>query len=220
MERISERRIRDTVKCLEEAKVFTVADLSRGLNCSTPSARRKLRQWEVHTSYNRNGRYYTLPTVPRFNENGLWSHKGIRFSRHGNLKKTVVHLVGKSASGLSGKELSEILGVSARSFLHHFRDVPGLCRQRHEGVYVYYSDAADRQPQQEQNRVGGRVDPTQGISDMEAIMILVALIKHHRIGVEEIVSLRQLQGSDVSRRGVELFLERHGLVKKTPDSTR
>lgn len=216
MARIDVDQIKKTRSLLTRKRVFSFGELLSLLNCSVRTGRMKLKEWETYTSYNKNGRYYTMPTVPRFNENGLWRYEGIYFSRHGNLRRTVVHLVGESPSGLTGKQIGDIVGLSARSFLHHFRDVPGLCREKHEGVYVYYSDDADGYPQQVQNRIRSQVDDSQGISDMDAIVILVALIQHHHIGVEEILALPDLQGRGLSRRRIEVFLESHGLVKKTP----
>jgi hypothetical protein len=157
-----------------------------------------------------------MPTVPRFNENGLWRYESIFFSKHGNLKKTVVHLVTASSSGLTGKQIGDIVGLPARSFLHHFRDVPGLCRQKHEGVYVYYSDDADRYQQQVQNR--SQIDEIKGICDMDAIAILVALIRRHRIGVEQILALPEIKSRGLSQRKIEVFMKSHGLEKKTPVS--
>jgi len=40
-----------------------------------------------------NGRYYTLPQVPVFDENGLWKFQTVLFLNHGNLKQTIVALI-------------------------------------------------------------------------------------------------------------------------------
>jgi hypothetical protein len=90
------------------------------------TARRRLKAWRAYTSYNRNGRYYTLPEIAQFDDMGLWRHQGAFFSKHGNLKQTLVHLVVHSVQGLSGAEFGEILGLQPRSFLSHFRDHPAI----------------------------------------------------------------------------------------------
>ena len=110
------------------------------LNCSVRSGRSKLKQWHAHTSYNNNGKYYALPEVPRFDMNGLWWHRGAYFSKHGTLKNTVVHLVGASSAGLNGVQIGRLVGLDPRSFLCHLRDAPGIQREKHQGVYVYFSD--------------------------------------------------------------------------------
>ena len=45
------------------------------------------------TSCNLHGRFYALADVPEFNEDGLWRHRQVLFSRQGTLKATVRHLV-------------------------------------------------------------------------------------------------------------------------------
>ncbi len=105
---------------------MTVVLLAAWLSCSIATARRRLKAWSTYTSYNHNGRYYTLPEIAEFDDNGLWHHQGVFFSKHGNLKQTLVHLVSHSVQGLSGAELGKLLGLQPRSFLSHFRDHPAL----------------------------------------------------------------------------------------------
>jgi hypothetical protein len=54
-------------------------------------------------------------------------------------------------------------------------------------------------------------------SDPEAVMILVAIIRHHSISMEEILTLSEIRKSKMDRDAVQGFLEIHGLVKKNPD---
>ena len=139
MIKFSEGKLKCVYNFLADIKVFTLEHLMASLGCSRPTARLKLRDWQAYTSYNQNGRYYTLPMVPRFDENGIWFYKNIFFSKYGNLKKTVVHLINKSPSGLTGNEIGNLVSLSPRLFLHHFRNVAGIKREKRDGVYVYYS---------------------------------------------------------------------------------
>ena len=50
------------------------------------------------------GRYYTLERLVRWDGHGLWTYKGIRFSRHGTLVETVVQLVDTAAGGWMAAE--------------------------------------------------------------------------------------------------------------------
>jgi hypothetical protein len=161
-----------------------------------------------------------MRSVPRFDENGLWRHGKVFFSRYGNLKTTVIELVTKSPSGLMGKRIGEVLGLQPRSFLHHFQDVPGIRREKQGGVYVYFSDDADIYPKQTQRAaaVGGL--GKESISDVDAIAILVALIQHYEIPIEAMGALPEIQARGISAVAVAQFLERHGLVKKTPLTPR
>jgi len=216
MLKFNEKKLERAFKFLEDKKVFTLDQLVSSLSCSTPTARLKLKQWQAYTSYNQNGRYYTMPTVARFDENGLWSYEAISFSKYGNLRNTVVHLINNSPLGLTGNEIGNLVRLPPRSFLHHFRNVAGICREKREGVYVYFSDDVGRYKEQVRNRSRALIPEGKLLSDADVTVILSALIRHHGITMEEIMGLPEVRGGDFSRVVIREFLDRHGLLKKTP----
>ena len=220
MPRIDPQKISDAQLVLKRKKVFTFEELLALLGCSVRSGRLKLRQWRTYNSYNHNGRYYALPTVPRFDGNGLWHFGNIYFSKHGSLRETVVYLINASTSGLTGKQLGDTLGLAPGSFLHHFRETPGIRREKHAGVYVYFSDKENRYAQQVQQRATSIAMARPSISEADAIAILVALIKHHRIALDDILALPEIKNRGLSPMTIRHFLEEHGLVKKTLDTKR
>ena len=205
---------------LKKKKAFTLPMIVAILKCSSRTAQTKLKMWKTYTSYNKNGRYYTFPEIPRFDESGIWRYQDIAFSRHGNLKKTIIHLVNTSTSGLSGRELGNILGLAPQSFVHHFRDCPGICREKHGGVYIHFSDQPGKHKQQVQKRITALVQVIKKdtITEGDAIIILVAIIKHHGIGLEDILALPEIKKSRLSRSAIHNFMESHGLLKKIPDT--
>jgi hypothetical protein len=219
MPRIDKEAIENALRVLEKTKVVTLKQVVSFLKCSMPGARLKLNQWRALTSYNQNGRYYTLPDIPQFDENGLWRFKDVYFSKHGNLKKTIIYLVSNSSSGLTGKQIGDLLGLSPQSFLHHFRDCKGIVREKHDGVYAYFSDQSERYDQQIQSRstaISSFSEPS--FSDVDAVVILVALIKHPEISVEDILALPEIKRKKYSPVSIRRFLESHDLLKKTPDT--
>ena len=218
MGRLDHEKIKTVWHRLEKFKIFNIGGLAALLTCSVPNARLKLKQWQAYTSYNQNGKYYTLPQVPQFDDHGLWRYKSASFSRHGNLKKTVIYLVSIAHAGLSGKQLGEILGLSPQSFLHHFRKCPGIHREKHDGVFIYFSDVDEVYEEQLQKRtsVAGQSSIVT-LSDPEALLILVAIIRQHGISVEEILALPEIKKSKITLSAVKGFVAYHGLLKKTPD---
>jgi hypothetical protein len=204
---------------LKKNKTFTINKLVSILECSSRTAQAKLKLWKTYTSYNQNGKYYTLPEIPHFNDYGLWRFKKAAFSKHGNLKKTIVYLVSSAPNGLTGKQIGEILGLSPQSFLHHFRKYPGIYREKHDGVYVYFSDNTSVYERQVQQRKSTISRPAIiSISDLEAVMILVAIIRQHSISAEGILSLPKIKKSKLKPANIQRFMEYHGLLKKIPDS--
>jgi hypothetical protein len=215
MIRIDEEKIKNVAKYLEKIKIFTIDQLASSLNCSISSARLKIKRYKAYTSYNHNGRYYTMPRVPRFDKNGLWSYKGIRFSKHGTLKNTVVHLVNNAQTGLTGRQIGDIVDISPRSFLHHFRHTPGISREKHEGVYVYFSDNAEVYKHQLQKISDMFTEVVEDVSEIDAIAILVAFIKNHNLSIEDIIALPDVRAKKISPFSIRKFMENHGLIKKT-----
>jgi len=220
MSKFIKGKLESVFRFLENIKIFTLEQVVASLNCSVPTARLKLKAWQAYTSYNQNGRYYTMSTVPRFDENGLWHYKKVSFSKYGNLKNTVVHLINASPSGLTGREIGDLVRLRSRSFLHHFRDVVGIQREKTGRVYVYYSDDTNKYKEQVQNRSEGLISTGDLLSDADAVVVLTALIKHHGISVDDIMKLPEVRERGLSGVVIREFLGRHDLLKKTPTTKR
>ena len=99
------------IKAFQRRKVLTIMELTSLLGLSDRSIHRRLKKWKALTSYNHNGRYYTLPSTPCFDENGIWHFRDISFSSQGTLKKTVVSIVTSSLQGLSANEIGKMLNM-------------------------------------------------------------------------------------------------------------
>src|SRR6516162_7182575 len=79
---------------------------------------RKLKPLDYLTSYSHRGRFYTLRAIARFDEDGLWSHEAVWFSRAGTLLKTLDAWVTRSARGWFADELADRLHVQVQDPLH------------------------------------------------------------------------------------------------------
>lgn len=203
-----------------QLKIITIEQLVRFLQCSAITARRRLKKWQTYTSVNKNGRYYTLPQIPVFDQNGLWRYQTVLFSKHGNLKQTIVELITDSKSGLSAVELADIIGFAPNSsFLSQIKDAAGVRREKHQGRFIYFSDSSEVYNRQTQERIFvHRADdfPT----DSQAIVILVELIKNPGIGAEQLSDKLLIQGKQIAPGSIRKLLTFHGLLKKTLDTKR
>jgi len=218
MPRINKDKIQQAQKLLKKEKVFTIDQVNSILTCSTTTARLKLREWGTYTSYNQYGKYYTMPDVPRFDENGLWRYEDKYFSVHGDLKKTFIQLVRQSESGLSGSEIGKILGLSPRSFVHHFKNAEGILREKHGGVFVHFSDDESTYEKQKAKRIEVLARSSEPLTKSDAIMILAAVIRDQELTPDKIMNLPEVKKSRLSRAAVSDFMIRHDLVKKTADT--
>jgi hypothetical protein len=199
-------------------QVMTVAELALQMRCSLRTVHRRLQEWQAIHSYNQNGRYYALPSVPVFDANGLWRYRDIGFSRYGNLTGTLTGLVCHSQAGLSGAELGELLGMEPHSFLWLFRNHPALSREKHQGRFVYFAaESAIGQRQREGRMIMDA--STRRPLDSEVIAILVETIKHPELSIEQLCRNLKRQGVAVTEQAVVNLFAYHGLeLKKTAPS--
>jgi len=207
----------DVLKGFHRIKVLTIEQLVDLLKSSVMTARRRLKKWEALTSFNQNGRYYTLPQIPQFDHNGIWKYQRILFSKYGNLKQTILELVRRSEAGLSAREVAQIVEIpSNSSIFSQVQRVSGIKREKHQGHFVYFSD--EPQTYQEQRSVLSRRQATAAFpSDEEAVRILVQYIKHPHLGMEELTQRVARQGRRrIPPSVIQSFLEHHDLLKKTP----
>src|SRR5438876_9978043 len=104
--------------CLHAHKVATLPELKQALGTEVGmTVFRKLRELGYHSSYSHRGQYYTLDEIARFDEQGLWSHHGIWFSRLGSLLNSAESFVQISEAGYFSHELENLLHVSVKEAL-------------------------------------------------------------------------------------------------------
>ena len=197
-------------------KLITIEQLVRLLKCSVITARRRLKKWQTYTSINKNGRYYTLPQVPVFDQNGLWKYQTVIFSKHGNLKQTIIALITGSPKGLSAVDIGQLVDlVPNSSFLSQFKDEPGVKREKHQGRFIYLSGSLELYKKQKQQWT------TIGFpTDAQAVVILVQLIKYPDISIEQLAGRVSDQGQSVEPATIRSFLQFHDLLKKKSGTQR
>lgn len=209
-----------TIEKFRRQKIITIRELVELLKCSVITARRRLKKWQTYTSINKNGRYYALPQIPVFDENGLWKYQAVLFSKHGNLKQTIVALITDSNKGLSAVEIAELVDlVPNSSFLSRFKTVPGVKREKHQGRFIYLSDRPEIYSRQKQTRASRQ--GTAGFpADIEAVQILVQLIKYPDLSIEQLAAKVSEPGKQIESAMIRNFLQFHDLLKKTSATER
>lgn len=207
---------RDLVlKNLKRQKVITLADVGDLLKCSLRTIHRRFKEWRALRSCNKNGKYYTLPEIPSFDDAGLWRYKGILFSTHGNLKKTLIHLVENAPAGLNSCEMEQLTGMAANNpIIYQLRDNSQIRLQRTAGRTVLFSADTQLRKAQVSERERRQVAPLPKCED--ALMVFVELIKNPGIEPSQISRRLRRIGRKVSESSIQHLLARHGLSKKTP----
>ncbi len=202
-------------------KIMTIDQLIPLLQSSTITARRRLKKWNTYTSINKNGRYYALPQIPVFNENGLWRYQSVLFSKHGNLKQTIIGLIHQSQTGLSATEIAKIVDLaSTSSFFTQIKTASGITREKHQGRYIYFYGSPEKVIRQKRKRALKRSGAFDNLTDAEAVVLLVELIKHPGVDIRQLTAKVQEKGRPVDKTIVRRFLESHDLLKKIPVTRR
>jgi hypothetical protein len=172
---------------------------------------RKLAALGHLTSYSHRGSYYTLKSIPRFDNQGIWLGRGAWFSRQGTLLNTAAALVNESSAGYLAAELAAVLHVPVKDALRQLAQAGRVHREDFQGLYLY--TAAKRPRRQEQR--AARQDLGQNADDQAqqqraAIVLFYSLLDEQQrrlyAGME---SLKQGHGGD--RRLAELL----GLEEET-----
>jgi hypothetical protein len=113
---------------------------------------RKLNELSYITSYSHSGRYYTLSSIPDFDDRGLWEHDSVMFSKHGNLQKTVKAFVDSSKTGYTAAELKGVLQIEVKEPLLVLFRKELLDRKKISGCYVYFTIGLQSKKNQQLNR--------------------------------------------------------------------
>jgi len=138
---------------LRRKQMATLQELKQALGtASTMTVFRRLKALGYRTSYSHRGKYYTLTEIPRFDEQGMWSWRGVWFSRHGNLVSTAQRLVEQAEAGLTAGELQALLHVEGKEPLFQLYQRKQVDRREIGGVYVYFSRDGAQQREQRLRR--------------------------------------------------------------------
>lgn len=204
------------IDTFSKKKVLTINELKTLIPLSIRTIYTRLKDWNVINSYNKNGKYYTLTTIAKFDSYGLWHYNDIHFSKHGNLKQTLIHLIKSSETGLSALKIGELMRMDYRSFLWHFSQIKEIQRTKIDGAYVWFSADVGTYQQQQTARIGvSKSKLVCEIKDSIAILILVERIKNPDMESETLSELLSKQGVKIKPATITAFFNYYGIEKKS-----
>ena len=203
------------IQFFKKKKIVTLKQFSDYFNCSIRTAQRRLKIFKVFRSYNKNSAYFVLHNIPKFDKNGLWKYKGIFFSKHGILKQAIIHLVANSEMGLDAYEIGKTVELSSRSFISHFQNIPGLCKEKFKNKFIYFSDKKSICEKQKRKRKLMLKEKLLSLpSDTVAIAILIDIIKHPNTAIENCIQRLRIKKINIKRETIQNFLQHHNIKKK------
>jgi hypothetical protein len=137
-------------------RIVTMEEMNPALGTAVErTVFRKLQEVPYHCSYSHRGKFYTLDTLAEFDDRGLWTCRGARFSRFGTLIDTAEQFVTRSDRGCLAAELAGELQARVKEPLLKLVSARRLVRKEVAGQYVYCAtDAATRMQQLQQRHTG------------------------------------------------------------------
>jgi hypothetical protein len=181
------------------------------------------------SSFTHAGRYYTLGSIAKFDEQGLWFYQNIGFSRSGTLKETTAVQVERTPEGRTHEELHNLLRVRVHNTLLGLVRDGRIARERFEDVYLYVSADPDRAKGQIDKRrelIALIREVSRVLSEEEIVEVLVeALRAAPEIPTpEEVANRLMARGVRLEPHHVLQVFEAHHLVpgkkKARPRSLR
>jgi hypothetical protein len=128
------------IRWFEKMRILAWERIAQALgNPSRITVFRKLAQLGARASYSHRGRYHTLDRLATYDKNGLWSFRGVRFSRHGTLEETITYLVEHSREGYFAWELEVLVQVRVHNALARLYAAQRLDREQLVDQYLYLS---------------------------------------------------------------------------------
>jgi len=199
------------VEIFTKKKVLTLTEASELLNRTRPSAKYHIKKCGAVTSFNKNARYYSLPGIIDFDENGLWEHDNVRFSKQGTALATIANLVENSHSGLSGDEVLQLLKCPPYPLLARLMTERKLRRERILGRYIYFS-IEDGIFREQRKRRFNECEADNDNSSLAHIFSLVERIKNPNISIREIAKRLRRKNMSVTNDGIRDFFIRNEIM--------
>ena len=190
-------------KLLQSKKVMSLKQIRHEIpDRPRSSLFRDLKKVELLTSYSHAGQHHALKSMVKFNPNGLWFHEQISFSKHGTLKNTLIQIVSNSPTGMTHKELKNLLRIQVQNPLTHLIKTDSLQRRSlADQVFVYLAHEDSMAQAQWQKRLDFNEKALSVILPSETIIIdiLLEIIRGH----ERIIDAKELS-YNLKQRGINV----------------
>lgn len=212
---------------LKELRVAQLVRLATQLDVSTKTVQRALTKAGYFSSINHNASFVTLRNVPKFDEQGLWSWQRVHFSRHGNLRETLVRLIDQASAGHTLQELEQLVGTHVHNHLSQLIREGRLGRFLWGRRAVYVASGSQQATRQQAQRRAAEPPPApavaaefpaglpRGLDAMTVIRVLVRLLEAPEASVASVARWLQARRVRIQAAQVRHILDFYGLKKTT-----
>jgi predicted transcriptional regulator len=199
--------------------VMDIDDLMKQTSSSRITVLRNLKELGYTTSYNWNGKYYTLLEIAKFDDSGIFDHKGILFFRDGGIQELVIKEINSSEKGYTAEELRNKIKTRVSNQLHQFVSKGLIIRKKYADFYVYYSiDYIIHQKQisnrEKELKIPSTKENSEISSEKKTIRILLEIIQNPNTQPQEIGKILRQEGLKISDSFIQNIFEKYDIQKK------
>jgi ribosomal protein S25 len=212
-------RKKNIEKLFNKYKVVTINDLKNTLDTDfSMTIFRYLKEIGYLSSYNKAGRFYTMPHIAKFDEYGLWHYEEASFSKFGTLKSTLCSMIEASREGLAHRELKQLLRCRVQNTLNDLTKNNSISRVSINGLYVYISANKEKglvQISQREKKSGVKKNQGETIELPIVIEILLELLRSSVWDAKTISRNLHVRRVSVTEQQVKEVLLRYNLKKNS-----
>ncbi len=199
--------------------VMDIDDLTKQTHASKITVFRNLKEIGYITSYNQNGKYYTLLETANFDSSGIFDHKGILFFRDGGIQELVIKEIDSSEKGYTAEELSNKIRTRVSNQLHQFVKKGLIIRRKYADFYVYYSiDEAAQQKQitnrEKELKVPSTIEDSEISAEKKTIRILLKIIQNPNLEPYDVGKRLREEGLKISDSFIQNIFQKYDIQKK------
>ncbi len=216
---MSKKQTLDDLRMLfDKQRVLEMDQLCSVINTtSRVTVFRYLRELKHLTSYTHNGKYYTVPEIAQFDDDGFWHFGDIGFSSHGTLMNTLNHIITMSEPGKTNSELEKHFRTRVQNSLQNLLKLKKIAKatQTKPCLYVSSDPTVSELQIQKRKQVGNRKrQPIWIICE-----VLVETIRSFPMQpqIDDVVQRFSKRGSSITYDQVKQVFEENDLEKKTLD---
>ncbi len=165
------------------------------------------------SSYSHAGKFYTIPSSPSFDLNGLWHYGKVSFSKYGTLKATLRIIVTESLGGITHKELRNLLRIPVQNTLNDLIRCELIGREVINNLFLYISfnkEAAEEQLAQRRKQTTIR-----SLDANTTIEVLLELLYSEDWRPKSISERLRIKNVVVSEMEVKNVFLQYNIKKKT-----
>lgn len=200
-------------------KTLNMNQLFKTLNTtSRTTAFRYLKELKHLTSYTHNGKYYTLPEIAQFDQDGFWYYGDIGFSCYGTLMNTLTHVITMSKSGKTNSELEKHFRTRVQNSLQNLLKTNKITAKKgvvQHHLYVHPDPAICDLQIKKRMKVGER----KRLPEWIIAEILIETIRSFPMPpqIDAVMKCLSKRGSLINKEQVKQVFEEMELEKKTLD---